>query len=49
MLLQRFNFKIILNNVKKSFMINPCGLMCSKTNQVINNDVESKQFIPIFK
>jgi hypothetical protein len=49
MLLQRFNFKIVLNNIKRNFITNPYGLMCSKTNQIIDNDVESKQFIPIFK
>lgn len=49
MLLQKFNYKIALNNVKRSFMTKPYGLLCSKINQTNNNDVENKQFLPVFK
>lgn len=49
MLLQRYNYKVVLNNVKRSFMAKSYGLMYPKSNQIINNDVENKQFIPIFK
>lgn len=49
LLLPKHINSILLNNIKKSFMIKSCGLMCTKVNKVSDQNNDNKEFIPIFK
>ncbi|XP_025194861.1 transmembrane protein 186 [Melanaphis sacchari] len=40
---------IVLNNIKRNFMMKTCGLMHSKVNQIIIKDSKNDEFIPIYK
>lgn len=48
-MLPKYINSILLNNIKRSIATKSYSLTSHKTNQIINNDVENKQFIPIFK